>query len=119
MAEHPVTEAPVLVIPSTAPAVAAIAGPTDVAIMPTTTAQQNLIKQSQIAIDRLWERTQTFIACVMAVTVAALCIILVLKEKIDVAIGLIGPLAGVIFNSYFTRTNHVKTGGVAENQQGR
>lgn len=123
MSEPLVIEAPVNVIaPSNASQSTSahlIAGPTDLALMPTTTKQQQLIKESQIGIDRLWERTQTTIAVIMVLTLSVVCIVLVLKDKIEVAVALLGPLAALIFNSYFTRTNHVKTGGVAEHQEGR
>jgi hypothetical protein len=120
MSEPQIIEAPATVlVPNGAPAASLIAGPTDLALMPTTTKQQQLIKESQIGIDRLWERTQTTIAILMAVTLAMVCVILVLKDKIEIAVALLGPLAALIFNSYFTRTNHVKTGGVSEDQQGR
>ena len=87
-----------------------------------------LTTQGQRRINLLWERTQAFVAVSVVATallvVAVLILVPVLRgdsESATVTTGLV-LLSGLVTNvvtSYFTRTNHTKTGGVGLNEDGR
>lgn len=78
-----------------------------------------LTTEGQRGINRLWERTQAIIAVsvvlVTLVVVAILIVVPVLRgENVtdSAALVLLSALATNIITSYFTRTNHSRTGGV-------
>lgn len=78
-----------------------------------------LMTEGQRSINRLWERTQAIIAiAVVLVTLVVVAILIVVPvirgEKVtdSAALVLLSALATNIITSYFTRTNHTKTGGV-------
>jgi hypothetical protein len=85
-----------------------------------------LTTEGQRGINRLWERTQAIIAImVVFVTLAVVAILIVVPvlrgETItdSAALVLLSALASNIVTSYFTRTNHTKTGGVGGSSTGR
>lgn len=83
-----------------------------------------LMTEGQRAINRLWERTQAIIAVsIVEVTLAVVGLLIVapvIRGSADQAattaavtgLVLLSNLVGNVTGSYFTRTNHVKTGGV-------
>lgn len=77
-----------------------------------------LLTEGQRGINRLWERTQAIIAvAVVLVTLIVVSILIIIPvvrgEKVtdSAALVLLSALATNIITSYFTRTNHSRTGG--------
>lgn len=117
-------EAPALVVaPPDAPrAGVTIATSEQHAILPTTTHEEQLVTAGQRGINKLWESTQTGVSLIVTVGIVIICIMLVhTHDMAQIALGLttINVAFVMIIQSYFTRTNHTKTGGVGSHQDGR
>lgn len=90
-------------------------------LAPTTTEEHDRVTSGQRHINRLWEYTQASVAIFVTITtcavLAGITIISVIMqvELSSNALLLVGYLVVMetsIITSYFTRTNHEKTGGV-------
>ena len=115
----PVIEAPVKVI---APTPESPVYASEKALAPTTTAEQQLMTAGQRRVNERWESTQQWIAIILSLAVAVIAIMLVISRdmaQIAIAIGLISTSWTLVVNSYFTRTNHTKIGGVHSGDAGR
>ena len=87
---------------------------------PTTTAAADLVTAGQRRVNIIWEVTQAIIAVVVAVSVLSVAGWKVMNNQSDTAAFLL--LSNVFFMviaTYFSRTNHQKTGGVAKDDAGR
>ena len=114
----PVVHAPATVIaPTEAPVYAS-----EKALAPNTTAEQQLMTAGQRSVNKQWEDTQKWIAIILSMAVAVICVMLVWSHdmaQIAIAIGLISTSFTMVVNQYFTRTNHTKIGGVKVDDAGR
>lgn len=86
---------------------------------PTTTQEQDRKTAGQRAINEKWESTQQWIAIISVVATMAACLILIIcgvayhiPEIIWPALLFMTTNTAQILTSYFTRTNHTKTGGI-------
>lgn len=94
---------------------------------PTTTEESDRVTAGQRYVNRLWEHTQAAIAIGVTFTtcfVLAYLTIVSVKDDIELSanalllVGYLVVMATSIITSYFTRTNHDKTGGVGPKDQG-
>lgn len=92
-------------------------------LYPTTTEAQDAVSQGQRYINRLWEHTQAIIAVTVVLstcfvlsflTIAAVLYQLEMSSNAVLLVGHLVVMATNIVTSYFTRTNHVRQGGVGE-----
>lgn len=90
-------------------------------LSPTTTEESDRVTAGQRYVNRLWEHTQaaiaigvTFTTCgVLAfLTIASVMNEVELSANALLLVGYLVVMATSIITSYFTRTNHEKTGGV-------
>lgn len=93
--------------------------PDQSSLVPTTTQEEDRKTAGQRAINERWEFTQQWIAIVSVVTTMGACVILIVcglvyhtPEVIWPALLFMTTNTAQILTSYFTRTNHTKTGGV-------
>jgi hypothetical protein len=86
-------------------------------IAPRTTAEQDVVTAGQRKINLLWETTQTIVAVIVTIATLFVSARLALADKPDTAAFLLLSNAFfVVISTYLTRTNHTKTGGVAEDK---
>lgn len=85
-----------------------------------TTAEQDRKTAGQRHINEKWENTQQWIAIISVITTNAACLILIVcgvtynnPEMVWPALLFMTTNTAQILTSYFTRTNHTKTGGVS------
>lgn len=101
-------------------------------LAPNTTEEQDKVKEGQRTVNLIWERTQRAIAIFsvfsgIAINAVVIGLIMALAREmtvnqlaiISMCLQFINLTAGIVIGFYFSRTNHTKTGGVAENQTGR
>lgn len=101
-------------------------------LAPTTTEEQDKVREGQRTVNLIWERTQRAIAIFsvfsgIAINALVIGLIMALAREmtvnqlaiISMCLQFINLTAGIVIGFYFSRTNHTKTGGVAENQQSR
>lgn len=84
----------------------------DAPLPPTTTHQEDLIRQGQRRINIIWEVTQAIIAVLVTAAVVFCSIQKIVSPELTNAFFL-------IIGFYFSRTNHTKVGGVGSQQDGR
>ena len=88
----------------------------DPSVPATTTFQQDLTKAGQRHINVIWERTQQAIAITVTLVVSFCCVFLIWRGEDATEVPAFLLLSNVFFlvvGTYFQRTNHTKTGGVA------
>lgn len=99
-------------------------------LSPTTTEEQDTVTAGQREINRIWERTQSWIALmvvfagVMVNSVIVTAIIFFNKETsvtqlalISISLQFINLTTGIVIGFYFSRVNHQATGGVGPKPQ--
>lgn len=92
----------------------------DANIPPTTTAAEDQIKIGQRKINLLWEWTQASLAIIVTVSTLIVAGRLAWRERGDqAAFLLLSNAFFAVISVYLTRTNHTKTGGVKEDDEGR
>jgi hypothetical protein len=87
-----------------------------------TTFQQDLTTAGQRVINLKWESTQQIIAVAVSLFTLSVCAWVVVagnSELSQSAFIFLTNIAFLVVGTYFQRTNHTKTGGVAENSAGR
>lgn len=102
------------------PPVAAPAQVGDKNIAPTTTAEDDLRTGGQRRVNIIWEVTQASIAIIVTSSTLFVAGKLALSGSNDMSSFLL--LSNVFFmvvTTYFTRTNHTRTGGVLKGDTGR
>lgn len=87
----------------------------NLSVAPTTTSEEDLHTSAKRDIDWKWESTQSFIAktVVVASVLYALTTIFITPKNDYAGIFFAGAF-GTIIGFYFARTNHLRTGGVAQ-----
>lgn len=90
----------------------------DVNIAPTTTAAGDLVTAGQRKINLIWETTQAIIAVLVTAATLWVSAQLALRDSPETAAFLLLSNAFfLVVTAYVVRTNHSKTGGVAEEQR--
>lgn len=87
---------------------------------PTATEEEERVAEGQRRINLIWETTQSIVALGVTGFTLYVSASLALEDKPDTAAFLL--LSNVFFlvlGTYFSRTNHQKTGGVGKNDMGR
>lgn len=109
--------APATVIPPIVEPAPAQVG--DKNIAPKTTAEQDTVTAGQRRINLIWESTQALVA--ISVTVSTLYVAgsLALRGDNVGAFLLLSNVFFLVIGTYFSRTNHQKTGGVLPGDSGR
>ena len=97
---------------------------TDPSLPATTTFQQDLTTAGQRHINVMWEGTQKNIALLVTAFTLAVCAYCVVYPGVPTELRLLAftLMSNVFFSvivTYFQRTNHTKTGGVAAGEIGR
>lgn len=90
-------------------------------VAPTTTVQQDLVSAGQRRVNILWEVTQAAIAIIVTCGTMYVAAVLVLQGSATAATAflLLSNAFFMIVTSYFQRTNHTRTGGVAPSEEKR
>lgn len=91
---------------------------------PTTTAEENRIMYGQRTINLMWEGTQRTITLLATAAVVLVSGYLSINPNAPIELRMVAFFTLVylgvgLSSSYFTRTNHSKTGGIGGEQVGR
>lgn len=84
------------------------------AVLPTTTAEQQLATAGQRRINLIWEWTQSLIAVLVTIATLVASTVLTLRSDVNVAAFiLLSNAFFLIVGFYFGRTNHQRVGGIS------